>query len=150
LFARTSQNTFGAGVTGGTVPTGNIIFDLSTWKPFVEPTNTPILKAIKKGKSYDQRVFNWGQSQFTANKSLVSGTLTNNATTINVTAGDGVLFQVNSMVAIYDQVGGSSPARYDYTTKELVWVTAISTDALTVVRGMGGTTGICAHHNRAA
>lgn len=143
---RSSQNTYNTGVTGGTVPTANVIVDLSTWKPFVQPTNTPILNKIKKGPAHDQRLIQWGQSQFTAHKSALNGSLTNNATTVNVTAGDGVLFQQNSLIAVYDLITGtgtaSSPARYDYTTKELMWVTAVSTDALTVVRAQGGTTGV--------
>lgn len=139
---RSSQNTYGTGVSGGTVPTANIKVDLSTWKPFLQPTHTPILNAIKKGAAHDQRLIQWGQSQFTAHKSLLNGAITNVATTVNVTTGDGVLFQANSLIAVYDPVTGSSPARYDYTTKELMWVTAVTTDALTVVRAQGGTSNV--------
>ena len=138
--ARTSQNTYTTGVTGGTVPTANLIFDLSTWKPFLEPVNTPILKQIKKGPAATQRVLNWGASQFTAHKSALATGINNSVTSVVVTTGDGVLFQPNTMLVMYDAVVGSSPLRYDYTTKEEMWVTAVSTDTLTVVRAQGGTT----------
>lgn len=139
---RSSQNTYNTGYPGGTVPTANQIIDVAAWANYLQPTKTPILNAIGKGGARDQRPFYFGQSVFTPHKSTLAANVANNATTVTVNAGDGALFQVNSAFALFDQVTGSNPPRYDYSAKELMWVTAIAGDVLTVVRAQGGTAGI--------
>lgn len=141
---RASQNTYGTSVTGGTVPDANRIIDVSTWARAVEPTKTPILQALGAPITKNQRPFYFGRSQFPAHKSILAANIANNATTLTVATGDGVLFQGNSAFVIYDAIPGSNPARYDYSTKEIFWVppSGVSGDTLTVTRGQGSTTAI--------
>jgi hypothetical protein len=57
-------------------------------------------------------------------------------TAIDVTSGHGVRFQVNQTIALYEDDEAGNP---DFATRELMWVTAVNTDTLTVVRAQGGT-----------
>lgn len=133
-------------ITGGTVPSPNRIIDISSWADPLQPTKTPILSELGTA-TRDQVIFYWGASVFPAHRTTLNGAITNNATSLAVATGDGVLFQPGSAFAIFDQIAGSNPPRYDYSTKEIVWIplsTALANDTLTpVVRGMGaGGTGV--------
>lgn len=146
---RSSQNTYATGVTGGTVPTANIKPAFAGWAESVDPQETPITNAIKKSTVIDQRTFFWGQSKFPNHRSTLLAGINNSVTAMSTASGDGVFFQKYDVINIIDVVVGSSPPRPDYTTKETVWVSADpATDALTIVRGQGGTSGVA--HNTGA
>lgn len=77
-----------------------------------------------------QRTHYWNEDKLIPNTATASGSLTDSATTLNVTTGQGVRFKVGSLIK--DRAQG---------TTEVMQVTAVSTDALTIVRGYGSTTG---------
>lgn len=88
---------------------------------------TPITDRVKKGESFDNPKLEWSREDFRA-LSVTSDTAGYNTavTTINVAAGQG------QKVMLYDVYKNG-------VTSEYFMVTAIATDALTVVRGVGGT-----------
>jgi hypothetical protein len=137
---RTAANTYETAITGGTIPLANKKIYVASWAMRLEPYETPLLSTIGIGKAINQDVFYFGRSYQLPHSAAVSGALTNSATTINVVSGQGLRFQVYDVVSIKDYVSGST--RTDESTKEIVWVTAISTDALTVTRAQGSTTGV--------
>lgn len=67
----------------------------------------------------------WNEDALNADTATVSGSCTSTATTINVAAGHGARFVIGDL--IYDTATPST---------EIIQITAISTDALTVVRGV--------------
>lgn len=138
---RAGQNAFPSSISGGTVPAANQKPWFAGWAGTVDPTETPILAAIKGKKTVDQRTFFWGQSKFPSTKTTVPGTLASGATSLTVGTGDGVFFQKWDVIALYDVKPGITPPQTDYTTKEEVWVSADPVgDVLTIVRGQGQTT----------
>jgi hypothetical protein len=70
----------------------------------------------------------WNEDLLNADTATVTPSVTSTATTINVTAGQGLRFHVGDL--IYNTVAGST---------EIIQVTGIATDALTVVRAYNST-----------
>ncbi len=136
------QTSFRAGL-GGAVPgdaaTGHIQRIVVDFVDNLAPQDTPLLSKIKKGKPHNQQIIEWGTSANLNHTSAVSGTLLTSDTTLNVTSGHGVRFQKYQTLALYNLDINSQP---DFTTKELVWVTDVNSDALTIVRAQGGTSAV--------
>lgn len=100
------------------------------------PMDTPVLKLIKKGKEYDQQKPEWMTSADVQHTSATAEAVDGSETGIDVTTGHGVRFQVNQTLAMYEADEAGNP---DFATREIMWVTAVNTDTLTVVRAQGGT-----------
>ncbi len=132
----TSYRSALSGPIPGDAATGHLQRSVVDWVENLAPQDTPILNKIKKGKSLNQAKIEWGSGANLAHTAAVEGSTLIGATTLVVEAGQGVRFQVNQLIAVYDLDANSQP---DFTTKELMWVTGVSTDTLTVVRAMGGT-----------
>jgi hypothetical protein len=131
---------FRSGLSGpipGDAATGHLQRSVVDWVENLAPQDTPILNKIKKGKALNQAKIEWGSGANLAHTASIEGAIVAADTTINVEAGQGTRFQVNQVIAIYDLDANGQP---DFTTKDLAWVTGISTDALTVVRSIGGST----------
>lgn len=79
-------------------------------------------------KAATQIKVNWLEDQYFPRASKASAVITNVATSLGVTAGEGVYFRVGDVVLIGE-------------TGEKVRVTAIATDTLTIVRSVGGVAG---------
>jgi hypothetical protein len=88
--------------------------------PFVVLTNK-----LRSAKPTTQWTAHWLEKDEMPRVARVSGAVTLGATTINVVAGQGTRVPVNGLLK-------------NRTTREIVLVTAVSTDALTVVRSIGG------------
>ena len=91
---------------------------------------TGILSVVNFGQpthAYDGYKMGWLDMRVDATGSTVDGATAVGATTVNVATGDGAKFRVGMTF---------SPTGSD----EVILVTAVTADALTVVRGFGGTT----------
>ena len=91
---------------------------------------TGLLSVVNMGSStqaFDGYKMGWLDMRVDATSADADGTFTNVATTINVAAGEGAKFRVGMTFG----AEGS---------EEEILVTAVNADALTVVRGFGGTT----------
>ncbi len=140
--SRSALNTFETGVTGGTVPTANKIIHMADWAMRLEPENTPLLSAIGIGKEIDQDIVYFGQSAQTPYVSAATEVLSAAETDLDVTSSTGVYFNwPYAILAITDYATGST-TRLDHSTRELVMVSSVSSDTLTIVRGRGGTTDV--------
>jgi hypothetical protein len=96
---RTSFPSSLSGPIPGDAATGHVMRSIVGYVEPLAPTDTPVLKMIKKGKSYNQPKIEW-----------ITGADVAHSTTLG-----------------------------DFATRELMWVTDINTDTLTVVRAQGGT-----------
>lgn len=107
----------------------NEAIDISSALDKLKPVDTPLLLRIGKDSLRDNCTavkHEWleddvrGTTSLSTNNPLAAG-----GTTLNVTTGDGVKFRAQDILMLED---------------ELVRVTAVATDALTITRGWGGTT----------
>lgn len=118
-----------AGVRGMTNNvTGRIVQEIDDDIAFVEPNAAPLTTALvlaqKKMSSVSQRKFDWIEQDPRSWQADIPATLTSGTTTINVGTGQGIFFTAGDLARITE-------------SGEVVRVTSISTDALTVVRGIG-------------
>jgi len=108
--------------------TVNEAIDISSALDKLSPTDTPLLLRIGKDSLRDPCTavkHEWLEDDVRGTTSAVTDNpLSSGATTLNVTTGDGVKFRAQDLLLIED---------------EIVRVTAVATDALTITRGFGGT-----------
>lgn len=140
LDVRAAANTYESSVTGGVIPSANKKIFVANWVMRLEPYETPLLSTIGIGKAFNQDIVYFGQSYKLPNVSALAEADDGSETALDVTAGHGLRFQVYDVIAVIDYIAGTT--RTDEETKELMWVTAISTDTLTVVRAQGGTSAV--------
>ncbi len=117
----TGKATYSAGAT---LP--EIAEDVSDVIGIVSPFETPLLDHLgDPQRSVTSTVHEWLEDELIGNTATVDGSFSTSATSVDVM--DGVIFRVGDQV----KADGAS---------EVMLVTAISGDTLTVVRGYGGTT----------
>lgn len=117
------------GVQGVTnLVSGRIIAEIDEGIVFAEPKAAPLTTALvlaSKGmKKVSQRKFDWIEQDSANRSGDVAATLTAGITTIDVGTGQGSRFSAGDTIRIAE-------------TGELARVTSVSTDQLTVVRGVG-------------
>lgn len=125
-------NSLSSTLTGGTVPAGMIIRDVPDFIPFVRRSDTPMLGMVKKGAAKDMLVWEYGEGDLSPRKDTLGAAIADGTTT-SVTASNGAFYQKWDLIKI---------------DNEVLLVTNISTNTLTVVRGWGETSG-AAHSNGA-
>ncbi len=107
----------------------NEAIDISSALDKLSPTDVPLLLRIGRDSLRDACTavkHEWLEDDVRGTTSLVTDNpLSSGATTLNVSTGDGVKFRARDILKIED---------------ELVLVTAVATDALTISRGYGGST----------
>lgn len=136
---RQAVNTYEDTVTGGSYPSANKKDIVVNWMQRLEPNDTPLLTSIGYSAPYDQDVMTWGQSFKTPLKSALAEDLDNSETGVDVTAGTGERFHAWMVIAVTDyDVNGY----LDHDTTEIMVVTSVSNDTLTVDRGEGGTSAV--------
>lgn len=139
IVAPSTHTSFPASLSGpipGDAATGHIKRAVVDYVENLAPLDTPLLKLIKKGKAYNQQKIEWitgADVQHTAN---IAEDLDNVETDVTLAAGQGVRVQKYQVIALYELDANGEP---DFATRELMVVTAISGDDLTVIRGQGGT-----------
>jgi hypothetical protein len=101
------------------------------------PYDTPVLKMVKKGKPYSNPKPEWITGADVEHTSATAEAVSVGEVAIDVTSGHGVRFQVNQTIAVFEDDSAGNP---DFATREIMWVTGVNTDTLTVVRAQGGTT----------
>lgn len=124
-------------ITGGLIPSSNVIVKIDSWADELEPRRTPILTRVKKGKSVDLIKMEWGQSYHTPISGTINEALDNSETGIDLASGEGKYLQKFMVLEIIDFVSGTT--RLDYSTREQVLITTDpdGTDTITVKRGFG-------------
>ena len=118
-LTRGMVNSYSTAVTGGSVPSDLYIRDVPRMIEFMRRYDNPMLKLIKPGKAHDKLKWEFGSGDLASRDDTTTGTHTNNTTTLNVT--NGLKYQKWNLIRIP-------------STGEQMLVTAISTNALTVVR----------------
>lgn len=138
-IVRANLNTFNTveDATGGTVPgdaaTGHVMRMVEEFEDFLDPTETPFTSSMRKGAPVDQRKVEWGTGALTPNVATLNEALDTTEVDVDVNTGHGKRFQVDSIIKI---------------DSEIMRVTGIAVDTLTVVRARGGST--AAAHTTAA
>lgn len=90
--------------------------------------NTSFLSRVSISGEATETTHSWMEDSLNANTATCAETLDNSKTTLNVVSGDGAKFRVGTLFKL--NVQGKT---------EVMQVTAVSTDALTIVRGYGST-----------
>lgn len=142
------QSGLSSAFTGGSVPSGNVIIDVSDWADPLEPRRTPVLSRCKKGPTAKQIKTEWGQSYHTAVTGTIAEALDSSETAIDLTSGQGLLMQPWLVLEVIDYVSGTT--RLDPSTREEIVVKqSDGTDTIPLVqRGAGGTSAV-SHSNGA-
>lgn len=101
----------------------------------MSPREVPLLKLVGiNGEPGRNPKFEWLEDTLLSETSATSGAISSTGTTtVNVTTGDGINFQADMLIRVTDTTSGSV---------EYMYITAVSTDALTVVRGVAGTSAL--------
>jgi hypothetical protein len=135
-------NPFSSSVTGGLVPSANVIVDVSDWADALEPRRTPILSRCGTAGAYEYMKREWGQSYHVPVSGTIAEALDNSETAIDLTTGEGVYIQPWMVLEIIDYFDGTT--RLDYSTREEIVVRSTDgTNTLPAVqRGAGGTTAV--------
>ena len=120
--------------TNGTAVESSVIRDLTKFMDNPERRDTPFLNIIGKGSAVSQIKHEWGLRAVKGRGSTVAGGgIDADDTALTVASGTGARFQQGHVLLIH--------ADGDPYTFEHVWVQAVSSDSLTIVREQGGTTG---------
>jgi hypothetical protein len=135
-------NPLSSAVTGGVVPSANVIVDVGDWADALEPRQTPILSRCKKGPAVDSNKHEWGQSYHTPLSGTINEALDASETAIELTAGETDYLQPWMVLEIIDYFSGTT--RLDYSTREEVVVRSVDNSDIipAVQRGAGGTTAV--------
>lgn len=111
--------------------TTNEAIDMTSALDSLHPTDVPFLMRIGKSslrKACTAVKHEWLEEDIRGQTSTVQDNpLTNVATTLNVATGDGTKFRADDVLILEN---------------ELVTVTAVATDALTIIRGAGGSSAV--------
>lgn len=126
-YFRSPLNTGDQTLASGTALTTMTIRLFADYQDYLDPDDTPFTSSVKTGKTVNQKKVEWLNRFLAAHQVTLGSDMTNVTTTMNVTTGDGAKLMVTDLVRFPDN-------------GEIVWVTAISTDAATVIRAMGGST----------
>lgn len=140
-FAGALLNPVSSSRTGGLIPSDNVIRSIASWADALEPRRTPILTRCGKGKAVDQVKIEWGQSYHTPVSGTIAEALDTTETGIDLASGNGKFLQPWMVLEVIDWADAGK-TRLDYSTREEVIVTSISTDTATVKRGNGSGTGV--------
>ena len=117
------------GVGYGNIEAKRIVVDMANEIAFLEPSATPLVVLSKRmnTKSCANPKFEWMDNNLDVRWSANGTTAAvATATTINLVTGGGAYFAAGDLVKVA-------------ATGEVIQVTSVSTDALTVVRSIGGT-----------
>lgn len=120
----------GTGGTAAPIISNRVEVNMSDVISMLQPDSSPLLVLTKKlgNKATTNYKFEWMEDDLLGRDVTISGAVTNVATTVPLVAGGGVLVAINDLIK-------------NARTGEVIKVTAIATDSLTVVRGYGETVG---------
>ena len=115
-------------LAGGTSLTNQVIRLFTDYQKYMNPTETPFTSSVGSGQTVNQKKLEWGSSFLAPNQVTLGAAVADASTTsIVLASGESAKVMLTDLIKI---------------ESEIVWVTEIdpTTDTLTVVRGMGGTT----------
>ena len=109
-----------------------LVVDMRNQIAQLEPDESPFITFLRASKKNTRVAYNpkfeWMEDCLTPNGStLATAIAANNTTSVVVASGDGVLFKAGDIIM---------------ASTEAMYVSAVSTDTLTVTRGFGGTTAL--------
>ena len=131
---RAMLNSISSGVSGGTVPSDLVIRDVPDFIPFVRRSDTPMLSLVPRKGERDMLKWEFGEGDLSPRSTtLAESGFDNSETDVTVATGTGAYFQKWDLIKIDD---------------EIMLVTNIVNDVLTVTRGWGSTSG-ASHENGA-
>jgi hypothetical protein len=135
------QNTSLTSASGGTQVAALQETEIARWAKSLVPTDTPFLNKVGFGKPVRQSVVYFGQSYVSTLEARLEGGIDASTQTINVEAGQGTRFwpTLQLLVANYQTTGDTTLT--DVANEEIMTVTSVTADAVTVARGQSGTTG---------
>ena len=118
-----------SGITGATQVSNLIMRQFVDFQKYLDPTETPFTSSIGTGPQATQKKIEWLTGYLVPNVANLAGggIADGSTTTVNVATGDGGKFMITQEFKVL-------------STGENMWVTNVNGDALTVVRGYGGTT----------
>lgn len=127
-----------SGPIPGDAATGHIKREVTDYVEALAPMDTPLLKMIKKGKSYSQPKIEWITGADVQHTATLNEALDSSETDVTLDSGQAARVQVYQTIAVFEPDDAGEP---DFATREIMWVTAVdtTTDVLTVVRAQGGT-----------
>ena len=115
-------NSYGTSTTGGSVPEALVIREVGNFIPEVRQSETPMLGLVKQKGTKEQLVWEYGEGDLAPRQDQLAEALDNSETGVDVD--NGAYFQVWDLIKVDDEV---------------MLVTSISTNTLTVTRGWGST-----------
>lgn len=122
---RGAQNTVDSTLNAGTALSTNVIRLMDGYEQYLSPTEVPFTSSIGVGETINQKKIEWGQSFLAPNQVTLGAAVADAVTTsIVLAAGEGAKMMLTDLIQLEDEV---------------MWVTGIATDTLTVVRGLGST-----------
>lgn len=126
-YFRGPLNTGDSSLASGTALTSMVVRLFSDFQDYLDPDDTPFTSSVKTGKVVNQKKVEWLNRFLAAHTVTLNTNYVAGGTLVVLAAGDGAKVMVTDLIRFPDN-------------GEIMWVTAISGDTLTVQFAMGGTT----------
>ena len=127
--SRNPINGVSSGLTSGSIPSALFILDVPDCIQYMTRRDRPMLSLVPRKGSKPIRKWEWGEGDLSPRADTLAEDLDNAETAVDVAHGG--YFQVNDLVRVN-------------TTGEVLLVSAINTNTLTVTRGWGSTSATAA------
>ncbi len=122
VLTRQMMTQYSTGITGGGIPAGLLIRDVPDFIQYMKRQDVPMLAKIPKKGSKKMLIWEYGEGDTAPTEDTLAESLDNSKTDFDVAHGE--YFQIWDLVKVQDEV---------------MLVTAITGDNLTVTRGWGST-----------
>ena len=127
--SRNPINGVSSGLTSGSIPSALVIRDVPDFIQYMKRRDRPMLSLVPRKGSKPIRKWEWGEGDLSPRADTLAEDLDTSETAVDVAHGE--YFQINDLVRVN-------------TTGEVLLVSAINTNTLTVTRGWGSTSATAA------
>lgn len=127
--SRNAINGVSSGLSSGSIPSTLVVRDVPDFIQYMRRRDRPMLSLVPRKGSKNIRKWEWGEGDLSPRADTLAEDLDNSETGVDVAHGD--YFQIYDLVRVN-------------TTGEVMLVTNISSNTLTVTRGWGATSGTAA------